>query len=299
MNTFIDPLIDTQPDRLRFSTGEMLGADDFDLEQTYHRRQLARSLLYSYGSGVLAGMEVAAEFQAGADGAENEVEIVVKPGLAIDRLGRLIEISRDLCLRLNRWFKFISDPERSGDRNKIAELRNARRDSADGGIIMADIFLSFHPSERERKPAFATGPFDELDASQPSRTRDAWELNLVIRSRDDALKTANTEDPWAVIQGADPAERLQSARNASLRAWENMAPPPSGHGGAWKEVPAGIDPTSVLLARIRIPSGPLPNNEMLAPPLLFTPQNWAGDNVDNTVRNFILPPPVIRRVAGF
>ncbi len=56
-----DPLVSSaQADRLHYATGELLGADDFRDEQTYHRRQLARALLYLYGSGTIAGLRVVA-----------------------------------------------------------------------------------------------------------------------------------------------------------------------------------------------------------------------------------------------
>ena len=36
-----DPVLKTESERLYYSTGELLGADDFRAEQSYHRRQLA------------------------------------------------------------------------------------------------------------------------------------------------------------------------------------------------------------------------------------------------------------------
>jgi hypothetical protein len=34
-----------------------------------------------------------------------EEEVRVAPGLVVDRLGRLVEVPRDACLRLDRWWE--------------------------------------------------------------------------------------------------------------------------------------------------------------------------------------------------
>jgi hypothetical protein len=38
--------------------------------------------------------------------------------------------------------------------------------------VIADVFLNFVVCERGKTPAFASGPFDALDAIAPSRLRD-------------------------------------------------------------------------------------------------------------------------------
>jgi hypothetical protein len=293
-----DPLLKMPPDRLRYSTGELLGADDFEVEQTYHRRQLSRALLHLHGSGSVVGLRVLTEHKPEAGpNKEDEVELVVEPGIAIDRAGRLIELSIKACLRLNRWFKYISDPRRtdSQDRtkqNQIAELRAALRPE---GEIVADVFLSFHPCEREKKPAFATGPFDELDASQPSRLRDCWQLSLLVRAKDDPLKRAF--DPWMKIAGAGAADRLISAKAASLDAWKDLAVREDDFQNSWEEYPPATDCTAVLLARVRLPAAP-PIDNSKAPELNFAAAVWALNRVDNDVRNYVFPSAALRRIAA-
>jgi len=46
------------PDRVNYVTGVLLGAEDFQAEQDYHRGRLARALAYAMGHGTLAGLEV-------------------------------------------------------------------------------------------------------------------------------------------------------------------------------------------------------------------------------------------------
>jgi hypothetical protein len=361
MKPLSDPLLrKTASERLHYATGELLGADDFRDEQTYHRRQLARALLHQYGSGTLAGLRVVARHRpahgylsngafaigdttisvdtgtgtilagevitfagdsieylvaralasnvvtiaspglraAVADNtaitvqAPDEMHLEVRPGLALDRAGRLIEVPREACLRLRRWFDFIAAQPPDSALLDAGDLRAAFRD----GAVVADIFLAFHPCDRGYTPAFASGPFDALDASQPSRVRDAYELSLVLRTE---ANPPTAFDPWAGIAGGTVEDRLAAAHEVSLDAWDTLALPPSDHVGDWHENPAGFDPTAVLLARLRIPSAPAPNAAS-APVPDWSAAAWPNEsaNLDNTVRNFLLPPAAIRRVTG-
>jgi hypothetical protein len=302
MNLVPDPLVHrTVPERLRFSTGELLDADDFVAEQTYHRRQLARSMQFLYGSGTIAGLRVTTEHRPGADGAPDEVELVVEPGIALDRAGRMIEVPREACLRLRRWFEYGAGPGSAGDRSLNPDvLRRAWRDAGGaggGGAVVADVFLAFHPCPRGYTPAFASGPFDALDASRPSRVRDAYELTLVPRPEPDEDLPA-AFDPWAAIVGNDTDERLAAAREASLQAWQTMGLPPPGHVGEWHENPVGVDPTAILLARLRLPAAQAPDAAS-APMPDWSDAAWpdAAARLDNTVRNFILTPAAVLRVV--
>src|SRR5258706_462277 len=99
-----DPLY-AQPlsERPLYATGMLLDAQDFADAQTYHRVQLARAMAYLAGGGTLAGLRVTHQVATSGPNARPE-EIRVEPGLAVDRLGRLIELPRPACLRLPRWY---------------------------------------------------------------------------------------------------------------------------------------------------------------------------------------------------
>ena len=304
MPTAPDPLLQTlhtddlenRSDRLHYATGEMLGQDDFRAEQLYHRRQLARALLFLHGSGTIAGLKVIAAPEASLTnpGTVGEVQIIVEPGLAIDRSGRLIELPVPVSLRLRRWAEFISSPANTGDPRAVDRLRNAF--DAGSSAVLADVFLSFHPCERGWTPAFATGPFDALDAAQPSRVRDSYEVNLVLRAPGPA---AQAFDPWADVP---PGATTTQIREAILDAWGKLEPPVTGLPTDFHESPASIDPNSVLLARLYIPApaapaSPADLNWSVA--AWHHPPDTAGDNtsnLDNFVRNFAVPPALVRRL---
>src|SRR5206468_1055914 len=70
--------------RVFYATGVLLNAQHRDADQPDNHRGLARALAYLHGSGTLAGLEVTWERATGGRGER----LVVKPGIALDRLGR-------------------------------------------------------------------------------------------------------------------------------------------------------------------------------------------------------------------
>src|SRR5258705_5701928 len=209
----------------------LLDAQDFGDEQTYHRAQLARAVAFLAGGGTLAGLRVAYQAATAGENATPE-EIRVEPGLAVDRLGRLIELPRAACLRLARWYDAQSaldggDTLRRSAYGDLARFLSARA-IAEAGVgeapaiparaIVADVFVRFVACPRGLTPSFAAGPFDALNAVSTSRVRDAYELLLVPRQdlgTPDGLPA--TPDPTAVDDPAkNPAERRAALPDAVL-----------------------------------------------------------------------------------
>jgi hypothetical protein len=258
-----------QPQRPFYATGMLLDARDFSDEQTYHRGRLAQAIAFMSGGGTLAGLRVT---HADADAATGRPEeIRVAPGVAIDRLGRLVEVPRPACLRLQRWFDASlaadgGDTLRRGAYDDLTGLLSARirAEAGTGDIptvparaIVADVFLRFVACEEGLTPSFATGPFDALDAVATSRLRDAYELALVAR---DALEAGSNGLPapgpdLAAI--ADLAARRAALQDEVLDAWS--ASGRSGQEGQLAplpEHPRDIDTTAVFLARVLLPATP-------------------------------------------
>jgi len=300
MATEKDPLLETlstdkmevRSDRLHYATGELLGADDFQSEQLYHRRQLAMTRRFLYGSGTLAGLKVEA-LPGDKDQLDSskldEVQIIVKPGLAIDRAGRLVEVPVPVSLRLKRWFLFITNPEETGDPHAVDQLAAAFDNTKK--TVAADIFLRFYPSKRGWTPAFASGPFDSIDASQPGRIRDAYELRMVLRKSSE-LKIV---DP----KGNEPdMVTKEQVQEAIFNAWDDLSLP-GDMAGDFHE-----DPTAIRLATLNIPviSNGAPGK---VEDLDWTVTTWTmhtgstDENnkiIDNSIRNFIVPPALLRRL---
>lgn len=284
------------PDRPAYATGMLLDAQDFADEQTYHRGRLARALAHLAGGGTLAGLRVAWRPEVAAGPDAHPEEIRVEPGVAVDRLGRLIELPRPACIRLGRWFEAQSadgDAVRLAAYGDLGRFASARSLATDGALparaLVADVFVRFVACERGYAPSFAAGPFDALDAVATARLRDAWELQLVPRpDLGDGGRTGLPSTSPDLAGVADPAVRRDRLHDAVLDAY-----PASGRAGAVDELeplaehPPGIDRSAVFLARAFVPlgAGDPPLRDGAVPP-----------RVDNWGRRFL---PSLRLLASW
>jgi hypothetical protein len=73
----------TAPRRPRYFSGQVLTAEDFEAEQSYHLEARRRDTRHLHGWGVVSGLAVTPSGSGG---------VVVEPGLAIDGMGRAIVI---------------------------------------------------------------------------------------------------------------------------------------------------------------------------------------------------------------
>lgn len=291
MSTRDDPLAGpVTPDRVFYATGAMLGAEDFTAEQVYHRFQLSRALAYLHGHGTVAGLRVTHEPAT----ATRPERINVLPGLAVDRLGRLVEVPRRWCIRLDDWFDAqtadgleagfkqgvtVAVPDDSADPPADAPL------TLDG--VVADVFLRFTTCPRGLTPAFPTGPFDALDAVAPSRIRDGFAVDLVLR--DDPNPQVPAPPPTDVAALGEFTPRLRAARKTQLDGWREATDRrPGGLLAPEREHQARQDPAALFLARVIIPSDPGPPVTRLGAPVV----------VDNYSRRFVSGAPVLARFIG-
>jgi hypothetical protein len=223
------------PRRPSYHTGMLLDAEDFRDEQGYHRGQLARLARWLHGQGTVCGLEVK-HFPAGTEGHAEET-LAVRPGVAIDRLGRLIEVRRTWCLRLSRWF----------DHTVAAQPDLApKREPDDRRDLLADVFLRFLEAPRGLRPAFPEAAADATDALVASRLEDAFELVLVPRMVEANTEPKLPDKPFAPPPADRAAflEKLFAAYEPPVDDPANLPPLP--------EHPADFDRTAVFLARVRL-----------------------------------------------
>jgi len=279
------------PDRVFYATGVLLDAEDFLDEQTYHRGRLARALGYLYGSGTVAGLRVEVRPQ----NEDPDEELVIHPGLAIDRIGRMIEVPAARCMRLRNWFD--NQVSEHADDLTQAHKTNAEQllsPAAAEGVsplagFVADLFVHFRDCERGKTPAFANGPFDAIDAVQPSRIRDSAEFEL--RLRIDALTPADPKLPrneWPDLSGLNDMDaRRRALQDQVLDSWHEGTDA-RDRGGITPAVEhlAVQDYTSVFITRLIFPAaGASPPSR--APGTII---------VDNYSRKFIYPAPGLARL---
>jgi hypothetical protein len=293
------------PERPVYATGMMLGADDFAAEQTYHRGRLANALARLAGGGTLAGLRAAWRDEVSSGPDAHPEEIRVDPGVAVDRLGRLIELPRPACLRLRPWFEQQSlrnggDDMRQASYDDLARFASPRL--ASGGpawpaaAVIADIYLRFVACAQGYTPSFATGPYDALDAVSTSRLRDAYELVPAMRS---GLSGANRGLPLLPADlggsgGLGDAARRNAVQDEVLDGY-----PVAGRAGSTD--PLGpltehprdfVDFAAVFVARVFIPIQELvatgaPRRDTAVDPI-----------VDNFGRRFVPAIGVLARALG-
>lgn len=172
---YVDPLEKPlYPERVNYANGVLLDENDFKAEQAYFRGRLSRALVYLHGFGTVAGLEVATT-QA------DPHKIQVKPGLAVDRLGRLIELPIPYCIRAEEWFA-------AQDENGLKESYANSTDGNGPKAVVADVFIKFNNCERGMTPCFGVGNVDATDAFTADRVRDGAGLDLILRTQPEQEK---------------------------------------------------------------------------------------------------------------
>jgi hypothetical protein len=114
---------------LRFHFGMLLGVDDFETEQAYHRGKLRLHNAWLHREGVAWGFGVALDPGSG--------ELRVERGLAYDRLGNELHLDATACLNLGAWYdQHADDPylagQPSGDQGEGGGYGDAGGDQREG-----------------------------------------------------------------------------------------------------------------------------------------------------------------------
>lgn len=243
----VDPLERLlEPDRVHYDNGVLLDESDFSDEQTYHRGRLARTLAYLHGSGTVAGLEVVPH-------EDDDSTLVVKAGMAVDRLGRLVEVKRDYCIGLQTWFSEQWQSELSRDRLRDA-YTPASGDIPDGAVV--DVFLQFKACDRGKTPNIGSGNRDATDSFTSARVRDGFQFNLMIRDDDDEGGIGVPTDNFPTLPGTIATRRTAAANYKMRDAWregtlfraiDGKLLPDSEHHKTYQQ---GIE---ILLARTTVP----------------------------------------------
>ena len=220
--------------RVAYRNGILLDSSDFQQEQSYHRSQLARALARLHGFGTIAGLKVE---HLAADADHPEAQLVVHPGIALDRAGRLVEVKSRQCLRLDRWFAHqVGLP---------GAVLKPHRGPGNQRHFVGDLFLRFIECPQGLRPGFPEPAADATDALVPSRTHEGFELVLAPRDCDPANELPAVPAPR--FPAAPPADR-----RAALDAIYASYAAPRDEILADEYPPSVSDRTAVFLARVRI-----------------------------------------------
>ena len=202
------------PARVSYHEGVLLDSDDFKDDQQHHRQRLAGVLARLHGSGTVAGLKVekVAKGDPLPDGKlAEEDRIVVQPGVAIDRLGRLLEVPTPRCLRVDGWIEGIASAGSAVLRPLV---------SGSERWLVADVFLRYLEIPHGLRPGFPERGQDATDAIVNSRLTDGFELLLAPRSSENGT-------PPVPKKPFDPAP---GTRQELLAAVYNGYQPSTGPG---------------------------------------------------------------------
>lgn len=242
------------PPRVSYHEGMLLDSSDFLDEQNYHRQRLAEVLGRLHGSGTVAGLKVEALKKGDpvpGGTPQTEDEIRVQPGLAVDRLGRLIEIPNARCLRIGKWFDAIA-PAGSAVLKPFVPVAPER-------WLVADVFLRYLECPQGLRPGFPEAGADATDAIVAARLKDGFELVLAPRSSE-----VNGVEPPLPKKPFQPAPANRNELLKAVYAAYTPADPIEYPTAPMDDTPAGTpakklaDKTAVFLARvlIRLTDGP-------------------------------------------
>jgi hypothetical protein len=81
-------------ERPRYFFGQVIGVDDLEQEQLYHREKARRHNRFLHGWGIVRGLEVRAATHATR-------KVTISPGYALDRHGEEIVVSRSVPVDLS------------------------------------------------------------------------------------------------------------------------------------------------------------------------------------------------------
>lgn len=103
---------------VRYHFGMLLGVDDFETEQAYHRGKMRLHESWLHRDGVVWGFGVDAPGVPGRAGTLDG-EIRVQPGLALDAAGRELHLDQPACVTVGAWYDKHKDdsgfaPDTSG-----------------------------------------------------------------------------------------------------------------------------------------------------------------------------------------
>jgi|GEM_PF-2647076 len=211
----------------------------------------------------------------------SQLEVEVTAGMAIDRVGRMIESPSTVCIFLQPWLASQA----------MADLNNAV-DSH--GNLIVDVFATFIPCTQGVTPCYASqDDYDATDAFSVNRLLDSFSMQLVLRSDANPLLP---QDPWkgagAIPSGAITSGDVASVQNAILQnsTGPGGAAPFLSNGAVPSEYPPGFDISSVFLARLSIPATMSPGAAQT-----FDLTKIA---INNNARLFLYPASLLARTVG-
>lgn len=199
--------------RVRYSTGLVLGVDEFNQEQLYlmERDRLHQRALHGYGTALGLGITV-------RDDADGRPEVVVAPGLAVTPRGDSVCVPRAQCARLDAWLAAHED-----DLPGIGSPPASPPLGSPAGPLSLWLVLCARDCDTDPVPVLGDPCRTPEDMTAPSRIADDFRLELRLarpdQQEEDAVRlfgallravvVSESPGPNGVLTPEELAERVQ------------------------------------------------------------------------------------------
>jgi hypothetical protein len=146
--------------RPKYTFGLVMGVDEFEQEQLYHieKNRLHNRMLHGYGT--VCGLQISVQDSGNM---EKGPEVMVSPGIALNRLGQEIRVPSAQCAYLNEWLKNNS---------------NTIMTTSPPETISLNIVLCYRECETDNVPIPRAPCRSQDDTMAFSRIADDFELSL-------------------------------------------------------------------------------------------------------------------------
>lgn len=146
---------------LRYQFGMLLGVDDFETEQAYHRGKMHLHNAWLHRAGVIWGLDVQVDL------AHNEIKVT--PGLALDGAGQELHLDATACLDVTKWYAL-----HKGDPGFTSTP------TATGGVQFdACVVITFLPCLTRQVPAIQEPCSNGTTGTAYSRVSETVQLSLL------------------------------------------------------------------------------------------------------------------------
>jgi hypothetical protein len=243
---------------LNYHLGMLLGVDDFDTEQAYHRAKLRLHQAWLHLEGVVWGFGVHLDTKTG--------EAKVHPGLATDLAGRDLHLEADACLNVGQWYdlhqKEVTNKGTAANpkfdahvvirfkaclTRQVPALADSCRGATAGGTAYSRVFETIEILMRPGPWQARTPPYHRL--------RLLFGLDAPLRDEHNNIIPADQHvlDELARIQTLGPADRpaafLAAFHRFAARDMIHLSPAHSADGSRTLLFP-DRDDTCVVLAAL-------------------------------------------------
>jgi hypothetical protein len=182
-------------DSLRYHFGMLLGVDDFETEQAYHRAKMRLHNAWLHRQGVVWGFGVRVDNDHG--------EIRVKPGLALDAAGHELHLDADYCINVSEWF----------DKHENDAGFNLVRDGFDVHVV-----ICFKACLNHQVPTLLEPCDNGGTGTTYSRVHETLDIRLLPQRAADPVYPYHR---LRLLFGIDAPQTLDQAKLDELRARED------------------------------------------------------------------------------